>query len=387
MSLKTTIADITHRLRRNGYPNEQAISQGIVLRLLQELGWNTFDTNVVWPEYQTGEGRADFALCHPPSKPAVVIEVKNVGKADGAVRQALQYAFHCGVPFVVLTDGRFWSFYLPAAQGDYQDRRICQIDLFDLSADDVATIFLGYLSHEKVASGRSLKAAQDEYEMRSRRTRVMAAMPDVWREIVELRNSEVVKIFSDAVASEVGYEPDLDDVTHFLRDRLMISPGAILPPQRARSNKQTKPLSESFNGRQDSESDNIRSRERDTTGPQDDRVSRSDEKRLVVCGTQYPFKTANDAVAIVFRELALRDDSFLERCAQDPGTTGRTRRLIARTPQELYPNNRRFWRAHEKLPGGWVVATHLNNKAKRRLVDLAARLAGLQLDKDIIIPF
>ena len=229
MSLETTIADITHRLRRNGYPNEQAISQGIVLRLLQELGWNTFDTNVVWPEYQTGEGRADFALCHPPSKPAVVIEVKNVGKADGAVRQALQYAFHCGVPFVVLTDGRFWSFYLPAAQGDYQDRRICQIDLFDLSADDVATIFLGYLSHENVASGRSLKAAQDEYDMRSRRSRVMAAMPDVWREIVELRNSEVLKIFSDAVASEVGYEPDLDDVTHFIRDRLMISPGAILP--------------------------------------------------------------------------------------------------------------------------------------------------------------
>jgi predicted type IV restriction endonuclease len=25
----------------------------------------------VWPEFQTGEGRADFALCHPPSKPAV----------------------------------------------------------------------------------------------------------------------------------------------------------------------------------------------------------------------------------------------------------------------------------------------------------------------------
>lgn len=104
MSLETTLSDITARLRQGKFPNEQAISQGIVLRVFQELGWDTWDTHVVWPEYQTGEGRADFALCHPPSKPAVFIEVKQPGKAEEAVRQALEYAFHTGVPFVGLTD-------------------------------------------------------------------------------------------------------------------------------------------------------------------------------------------------------------------------------------------------------------------------------------------
>ena len=48
MSLDTTLADITVRLRENGFPNEQAISQGIVLRVLRELGWDTYDTAVVW---------------------------------------------------------------------------------------------------------------------------------------------------------------------------------------------------------------------------------------------------------------------------------------------------------------------------------------------------
>jgi hypothetical protein len=105
---------------KDGFPNEQAISQGIVLRVLQELGWDTWDTAVVWPEYQTGQGRADLALCHPPSKPAIFIEVKQPGKAEDAVRQALEYAFHTGVPFIVLTDGRTWSFYLPAEQGSYE---------------------------------------------------------------------------------------------------------------------------------------------------------------------------------------------------------------------------------------------------------------------------
>lgn len=76
MSLETTLSDITARLRQGRFPNEQAISQGIFWRVLQELGWDTWDTNVVWPEYKTAEGRVDFALCHPPSKPADFIEVK-----------------------------------------------------------------------------------------------------------------------------------------------------------------------------------------------------------------------------------------------------------------------------------------------------------------------
>ncbi len=66
----TILTDIIARLRQGRFPNEQAISQGIVLRVLQELGWDIYDTTAVWPEFQTGEGRADFALCHPPSKPA-----------------------------------------------------------------------------------------------------------------------------------------------------------------------------------------------------------------------------------------------------------------------------------------------------------------------------
>jgi hypothetical protein len=71
MSFETTLADVTTRLRQGKYPNEQAISQGIVLRVLQEMGWDAWDPTVVWPEYQTGEGRADLALCiHLPSQPS-----------------------------------------------------------------------------------------------------------------------------------------------------------------------------------------------------------------------------------------------------------------------------------------------------------------------------
>jgi hypothetical protein len=64
MSLETTLADTIAPLRHGRFPNEQSISQGIVLRVLQELGWEIYNSTVVWPDFRTGEGRADFALCH-----------------------------------------------------------------------------------------------------------------------------------------------------------------------------------------------------------------------------------------------------------------------------------------------------------------------------------
>jgi predicted type IV restriction endonuclease len=162
MPLESQLTDIVARLRQGRFQNEQAVSQAIVLPILRELGWDIFDTALVWPEYQTGEGRADFALCHPPSKPAEFIEVKPPGKAEDGVRQALEYAFHTGVPFIVLTDGRTWSFYLPAEQGSYEDRRVYKLDLFEClpalaflrAALDSPAEFRDALFHGNAASDR-----------------------------------------------------------------------------------------------------------------------------------------------------------------------------------------------------------------------------------------
>ena len=387
MSLGTTLADITTRLRKNGYPNEQAISQGIVLRLLRELGWDTYDPTVVWPEYQTGDGRADFALCHPRSKPAIVIEVKQVGRAEGAVRQALQYAFHCGVPFVVLTDGRFWNFYLPAAQGDYEDRRIHRLDLFDRSASETSEAFQRYLAHENVVSGQSLKTAQAEYDTLSKRSQATGAMSEVWRELVEEKDEALIEILLNAVESKVGYHPNPDDAAEFLSTRLVLIPAA---PQSGSTIAHTgssdvAPLSRAKEG----VSTVSKTRVDKTISPVSPGivVPPAGEKRLYISGKEYQFTTANKAMAIVFSELAKRDPSFLERCARHPRAQGRTRRRIGRTPAELYPHDKKFWPAHEKLPGGWVIATHLSNADKRRFIEFAAQVAGLQLDKDIVIPF
>jgi hypothetical protein len=39
------------------------------------------------------------------------------------------------------------------------------------------------------------------------------------------------------------------------------------------------------------------------------------------------------------------------------------------------------------LPGGWMVATKLNNVLKKTIIRLAAEVAGLKFRKDVIVEF
>ncbi|MCG3149143.1 MAG: hypothetical protein PCFJNLEI_02602 [Verrucomicrobiae bacterium] len=125
-TLESTLNDIIARLRQGRFQNEQAVSQGIVLPILRELGWDIFDTTLVWPEYQTGEGRADCRtrqrrLGRTSTSPLPIFQALKPSVSETPRRRRArrantvrQYAFHTGVPFIVLTDGRTWSFYLPA---------------------------------------------------------------------------------------------------------------------------------------------------------------------------------------------------------------------------------------------------------------------------------
>jgi hypothetical protein len=52
MSLKIHLNEIQIAIRGGQFPNEAAVSRGVVMRLLQALGWPVFETNIVWPRYR-----------------------------------------------------------------------------------------------------------------------------------------------------------------------------------------------------------------------------------------------------------------------------------------------------------------------------------------------
>ena len=445
MQLQSTIDDIAQKLREGRFPNEQSISQGIVLRVLSSLGWEVYDTNIVWPEYSTGEGRVDFALCAPPGKPRCFVEVKQPGKAEDGVKQALEYAFHTGAQFVTLTDGQTWSFYLPAEQGSYEDRRVFKLDLFERTDQESAGILQRYLERERVASGEALNTARKEYRDRNRRSAAQQAIPGAWNELVERGDELLVELLTDSVESKSGIRPEEQDILSFLADLIPLDaasslgthavPKVVTPAPVPISMIRTKPGSGTKTRRVWDIADEITARNRrsalrqevisaaqkeglnpNTASTQYGRWARfnglsrggypqaaspnvpnsqsasgaSGSNRTgtgVLNGMEFSFGSAKEAMVFILGNLATTDSTFLQRCSQHPAFRGRTRRHIAQRAADLYPRRPDLVDKHEKLPGGWVVGTNLNNRTKMKIIQGAAEVAGITFGRDVKVKF
>ena len=359
MPLETTLEDIGSKLREGRFPNEQSISQGIVLRILGDLDWDVYDTNTVWPEYSTGEGRVDFALCDPPSKPKVFVEVKQSNYIEDGVRQALEYAFHTGVPFIVLTDGKTWSFYLPAEQGSYEERRVFKLDLFERSAHEAARVLQHYLERSRISSGLALEDARDEYKDQNRRAVAREEIPDAWKDLIDGGDELLIELIATTVESKVGVRPTDNDVIEFLHllDKQDSSQG---PPWSDGRTAITKPQSTKKTGRRG---------------------------KLSVSGKNFGYDNAMEATIIVLRELGKTDPTFLERLSHHPACQGRKRRYVARSSTDLYPDRPDLREYCARLPGNWLVSTNLNNQIKKTIVQAATDVTGLKFGKDVIVDF
>lgn len=220
MAIDEFIRKTRELLKHNTFKSEAAVSQGILLPALHELGWPVFNTSVVIPEYSVEGRRVDYALCHPATKPSVFIEVKNVGLSEGADRQLFEYAFHIGVPMAILTDGQEWSFYLPGEQGRYDERRVYKLDLLERTSEEASTRLTKYLSYERVCSGEALKAARSDYQNVARGREIEATLPRAWISLLQEEDSLLLDLLAEKVEGLCGYRPDQDDCRHFLQTRV-----------------------------------------------------------------------------------------------------------------------------------------------------------------------
>ena len=217
MILKEHIDDIRNQLKEGLFINEAAVSQGIVLRLLNVLTWPTYNTQVIIPEYSVEGRRVDYALCHPPSKPIVFIEVKQVGNIEGAERQLFEYAFHEGVPIAILTDGQEWHFFHPSGRGDYRERRVYKLDLIERDSEKSAERLNRYLNYDSIRTEEAVEAIKADYEKVVQQRQVEARLPEVWNELVQGKNEDLLLIVMDAAKNKIGYEPTEEQVLDFLK--------------------------------------------------------------------------------------------------------------------------------------------------------------------------
>ncbi len=358
MALADSLEQIVNHLRLGRFPNEQAVSQGVVLRVLSELGWDTYHPETVWPEFALSGRRADFALCFPARKPVVFIEVKQPGKGDGADLQLFEYAFHEGVPMAVLTDGKTWSFYLPAEQGNIEERRVYKLDLVERNYSESAEKLIKYLAYERIVSGQALEEARKDYRDRNRRQLASQSIPDAWRELIESEDPSLFDRLSGEVESKCGVIPDLDDVKAFLDTLKPERPTVTRPPVSIRSVE---------------------------GGAAIVRQSGNGPHQFIFRGNSRQCRNAKEVMVEVLRMFANADPSFAKRCANDPENLGRSRTYISNDPNELYPNAPHLAENHERFHPDWVVATNLSNDAKVKVLKMACRVAGASWGSDLQI--
>lgn len=350
------IKEIRTGIRGGRFGNEAAVSQGIVLRLLHTLSWPTYDTQVVCPEFSIKGRRVDFALCNAPSRPIAFVEVKQIGQSEGAERQLFEYAFHAGVPLVILTDGQEWNFFLPAEQGDYGERRVYKLDIVERDVAECVSRLTRYLEYDAIVSGKAIEAARTDYRNASRKREMKAKLPEAWAKLVADEDELLLELLADRVESLCGFKPDPDTVARFLKE-------TTLPIQAGGPQDKLRPTP------------TAPSASPTPLGPVGFRLN----------GRHYSARNAREVLVGVFEALASRDATFLERFAALP-KHGRKRRYLARTPEELYPGRPDLARDHSaKLTSGWYLGINVSRAAIERIIAMACTVAHLSFGHDLIV--
>ena len=239
MALEDTIQQIQGNLHSGGFGNEASVSNGAVLPILNDLGWPVFNTASVHPQYpvqpvdQGGKKWVDFALRNPNSgKAAVFVEVKDVGKAASGESQLFGYAFHAGVPLIVLTDGREWSFYLPAGLGSYKDRRVHKLDLLEQDISECSYRFKRYLSHIDVIQGKAFENAKADYDSSNREAAINQSLPEAWRKLLENPDESLLNSLAEVVEDLCGFKPGHRLCAEFISDTQAHNPATPAQPSR-----------------------------------------------------------------------------------------------------------------------------------------------------------
>lgn len=375
--MKDQIERIRQRLNQGSYPNEAAVSHGVVSPILRALGWDTADPDQVMPEHTTGRGRVDFALLGSARRPSVFIEVKGVGRSIEGDRQLFEYAFHEGVPLCVLTDGREWSFYLPSGQGSYDDRRVYRLQLDDRDPAECERVLVRYLNHERVKSGAAFDDAQRDYRDLASRREAKEALPKAWTDLIAEREELLLELVADKAEALSGFRPSLDEVADFLSRGATQRMGAHAEKTSRRESLTSLPITQPGYKEPGRSAPPAQAKgTRNTPGVSGRAVA------YRIFGESRTASNANNAFVDILKALEARDPAKMQELAT--AVQGRSRNHIARTTVEIYPARPDLARAAE-IGGGWLVGLNIANREKLSITRTACDVFGYTFGSDVFL--
>ena len=234
MSLEQSLQLAVQNIRSGRLTQEAQVKQSVIVPILRALDWIDTNPSEFITEFPVPpDGRVDYALCVGPTQnPLVFIEAKRLGNVDyRAEGQLFGYAVNRGVPFLILTDGNVWDFYLSMAPGEPSQRRFKHLDLQrdDLVAD-CAPFFEQYLRKSRVLSPEARIDAERLLQTDLQKSTARNAIPRVWQTLLVTQDANLCKLIEDTVETTCGTRPETHEVAAFLRQFLASSTPSSPPP-------------------------------------------------------------------------------------------------------------------------------------------------------------
>ncbi len=355
------------KIRSQQLANEAQVKQAVILPILRALGWDYADPSEFVPEYgvgtENGRGSVDYALCRtsPSPLPLVFIETKKLGNVDVAGEdQLFRYAANQGVPFLVLTDGDVWNFYLSMAVGSPAERIVYRAELRqEEKLSEYAAFFKKYLEKERVLSGKAKQDAEQDKESEANRLTAQNAIPGSWQGLLNEPDNKLVNLLIDAVEKNCGIRPEQEAIETFLKGQQFVTPQVTTPKLSPSSTYvETKPVAPV------------------------NTQKRSKIVGFVLDGTRRDCRNGIRTIAEILVEFQKRDPTFMTRFA--PRTIGRNRRLVAQKPEAIY-DNANLQDEVLDLGNGWWLATNISTKTIRQSINLACGVANLRFGTQLTL--
>lgn len=215
--LMVSLADIRRRLDAGVFTDTDRVTQGIVMPVLNDLGWPVFDPAIVVPGYAIGDRVVDYALLGSQSSPAVILQVEEKRPLLGEGSRVLPRLHLDRVAMIAVTNGPEWELYLTGGRLTERAELFHAVDLRKGGIEEVATGLLHYLGCGVVRSGDAARRAAQNRKEAQRRRRAAAAIPTAWNELVSEGSERLLILLASRVEQLCEVRPERDDLLRFLR--------------------------------------------------------------------------------------------------------------------------------------------------------------------------
>ena len=190
-TFETTLANIISQKSGFESRDEHAVEIGVVLPLLEQIGWNTKNISEIYPQRALPDGRiVDFDL-QIDGESRIVIEVKRWGHtlSDEDEGQLANYCRQAGSKLAALTSGRIWRLYLPPTQRGGL-RRFLEFDVTTAEPPQTESWFSQFLSRDSMVDFRpSVSAARTLYRESQAYQKFKQSLTKAWGELANDENT------------------------------------------------------------------------------------------------------------------------------------------------------------------------------------------------------